>query len=152
MVQFLGPEIVQKVQFLGPELVKMVQQYSGPRNWPNVAISVPRSSLKIAIYGPRNGKNGVTNILGLETDQMVQFLAPETDIMCEQNYIARNLTLNRGLCFSSFCSKIQCFTMWDTCCQFIATKEFKPIRSVICMVQKTYWLFWLLESQFKNQI
>ena len=36
----------------------------------------PEVVRKTAIYGPRNGKNGATNIL-----------APETDQMVEQNYI-----------------------------------------------------------------
>ena len=42
-----------------------------------------------AISGPRNGKNGATNVVGPETDQMVQFLSPETDVMGDQNYILK---------------------------------------------------------------
>ena len=37
----------------------------------------------------RNGKNGATIILGPETDQMVQFLGPETFIMGERNFMGK---------------------------------------------------------------
>ena len=58
-----------------------------------------RNSPKIAISGHRNGKNSATIILGPETNQMVQFLAPETDIMGEQNYIIKAVQCNNSQVF-----------------------------------------------------
>ena len=49
---------------------------------------------KVTISGPINIKKGSAIFLDPETDKMVQFLAPETDIMGEQNYIAFLLILS----------------------------------------------------------
>ena len=42
---------------------------------------------KVTISRPRNNKNGSAIFLDPETDKMVQFLAPETDIMGGRIYI-----------------------------------------------------------------
>ena len=48
--------------------------------WHSGAISGPW----VSISGPRNSKNGSAIFLETETDKMVQFLAPETDILGER--------------------------------------------------------------------
>jgi hypothetical protein len=49
-------------------------------------MSVSGTRKKIKISGARNSENGSAIFLGAKTDIMVQFLAPETDVM-ERNFM-----------------------------------------------------------------
>jgi hypothetical protein len=69
--------------------------------WPIFTISGPRNWQKIMISRAGNSENGSAIYLGPETDVMVQFLAPETGVMGERNFMFY-AALNLIMCFSVF--------------------------------------------------